>query len=994
MMPSVRSCHKSHRYIFSCEFAIVALTLSAVLFLLPASNPAQADDASQFPITATSIHQGDYKPIYAMDGDHATRWASSIDGPQDLTIDFGSAVSFDKVCIEWERAVAIEYTLQISDDGKTWKDLVQAKHPNKDPNADRKPITHDKLGARARYFRIHCTKADQWKLYSIFEIEFPGSQIAETFAKRRREAEELAQKQHLRNLSTMGDRLDQYGCEEIVFAMRQPGRDGHWYANFGYYSDDENRITYGDGGKLVRLNLKTGRKMELLTDPKGAVRDPYIHYDAEKILFSYRPGGTKYYHLYEINIDGTGLRQITDGPFDDIEPIYLPDGDILFISSRCKRFVNCWLTKVAVLYRCRPDGSNIQEISSNNEHDNTPWLLPSGQFIYTRWEYVDRSQVDYHHLWIANPDGSRQTVFFGNLKPSTTMIDAKPIPDSRKIVVSFSPGHGRREHEGVITVLDPRAGPDEPSMGKPIHPSANFRDPWAFSETLFMAARGTDIVMLDDQQNVLPIYQCTPEEKQAGLQAHEPRPLKPHPREEIIAPITDWKYDKGRVALIDVYEGRNMTGVKRGDIKKLLILETLPKPINFTGGMDPLTYGGSFTLERVVGEVPVEPDGSAYFELPALRSFFFVALDENNLSVKRMQSFMTVMPGETFTCVGCHEQRTTTPQHAPNMNRQAFSQPPNRLTPIADCPDVFDFPRDIQPILDRLCVDCHGPEKTARGGPYDGKVLLTGDHGPMFSHAYFTMTVKQLFSDGRNRPVSNYSPRSLGSSASRILKMIDGSHYGVKATEHERKMLRLWIEVGAPYPGTYAALGCGAIGGYNQNNQNMNNDKDWPTSKAGAEVIASRCASCHTGNDILPRSMSDERGLSFWRFDMEDPRLKLSRHIVFNLTKPERSLIAIAPLSKKAGGLELCRDDAGKPVVVFKDTSDPDFQTLVAMARAGQQRMAEVKRFDMPDFRPMPQWVREMKHYGILPEDLPADAEIDVYETERRYWQSLWYKPQ
>ncbi len=155
----------------------------------------------------------------------------------------------------------------------------------------------------------------------------------------------------------------------------------------------------------------------------------------------------------------------------------------------------------------------------------------------------------------------------------------------------------------------------------------------------------------------------------------------------------------------------------------------------------------------------------------------------------------------------------------PHGNAAALSRKPSRIEPIADCPDVFDFPRDVQPILDRLCVDCHGYQKTARGGPFAGKVILTGDHGPMFSHAYFTMTVRRLFSDNRNQAKSNYPPRMLGSSASRILKMLDGSHYGVQADPHERKMLRLWIEVGAPYPGTYAALGCGSIGDYLENNQ-------------------------------------------------------------------------------------------------------------------------------------------------------------------------------
>ncbi|HID21779.1 MAG TPA: hypothetical protein EYP14_05190, partial [Planctomycetaceae bacterium] len=126
--------------------------------------------------------------------------------------------------------------------------------------------------------------------------------------------------------------------EEIIFAVRQPGKDGHWYANFSYYADSEDRVTYGQGGRLCRLNLVTGTLTVLLEDKTGGVRDPIVHYDAGKILFSYRKGGQPYYHLYEINADGTGLRQLTSGDWDDIEPAYLPDGRIVFCSSRCNRW--------------------------------------------------------------------------------------------------------------------------------------------------------------------------------------------------------------------------------------------------------------------------------------------------------------------------------------------------------------------------------------------------------------------------------------------------------------------------------------------------------------------------------------------------------------------------------------------------------------------------------------------------------------------------------
>ena len=653
------------------------------------------------------------------------------------------------------------------------------------------------------------------------------------------------------------------GISEIVFAVR-PVLCEHWYANFGYYSDTRltrthfprnalkgKRVAYLEGGRLCRLNLVTGGLKVLLDDRQGGVRDPVVHYDAKRILFSYRPGGSEYYHLYEINCDGSALRRLTDGPFDDIEPTYLPDGGILFVSSRCKRWVNCWVTQVAVLHRADGDGRNIRPLSSNNEHDNTPWVLPSGQILYTRWEYVDRCQTAFHHLWTANPDGTRQAVFFGNLHPGTVMIDAKPIPGSAKVVASFSPGHGRPEHAGELTVVDPRRGPDDLGSARAIRGAVEVHDPWAFSEGAFMAAHEAQIILLDGSGRRQVVYELPAADRQAGLQCHEPRPLLRRTREPLLPSRTDWSRQSGRLLLADVYRGRNMAGVRPGDIKKLLVLETLPKPINFTGGMEPLSFGGTFTLERVLGTVPVEPDGSAYFEAPALRSLFFVALDKNDLSVKRMQSFTTVMPSEMIACTGCHEQRVLSPEYRPER-LLALHRRASRIEPVAGVPDILDYPRDVQPILDRHCVECHRPERR------EGGVLLMGDHGPVYSISYYTLTARGLVADGRNA-AGNHPPRTIGTSASRLLGYFDGSHHDARPSRQEQTIVRLWIETGAAYPGTYAALGCGMVGGWAENKLDRSDTKEAGT-VAAMDALRRRCCQCHQGSRALPLSATDEIG--------------------------------------------------------------------------------------------------------------------------------------
>jgi hypothetical protein len=787
------------------------------------------------------------------------------------------------------------------------------------------------------------------------------------------------------------------GVDEIVFAVRVSVRR-HYYENFGYsiIPRDEYPLPqfgpakpgvplFGSGGRLYRLNLRTGQSTVLLDDPEGGVRDPQVHYDGTKILFSYRRGEQPQYHLYEIRVDGTGLRQLTKGPFDDIEPTYLPDGGIMFCSSRCRRAVGCFPSPVATLYRCDSSGKHIRPISASPFTDNTPWMLPDGRILYTRWEYVDRNQMTFHHLWTANPDGTGQMVFFGNQHPGpglppprffgVAMLDAKPIPGTNKVVASFSPGHGKWEHMGYVTVLDPSLGPDTRGSARRIHPKRQFRDPYAFSEDCFLAADEQGIWVMDGEGNTELIYRLPPGD--SALSCHEPRPLLQRPREPVHHEAVDPSRETGELVLEDIYTGRNMDGIQRGRIRKLLILEQLPKPVNFSGGQEPLTIGGTFALERIVGTVPIESDGSAYMEVPANRPLFFVALDENDLSVKRMQSFVTVQPGERLSCVGCHEPRLVAPHAKPGL--LAMEGPPSHVEPIPDVPDVLDYPRDIQPILYKHCTGCHNADER------EGGVDLSGDRTPMYTSSYWTIINRGLISDGRNY-VGNQPPRSIGGSASRLLKLADGSHYEAEFSAHERKMVRLWIDTGATYPGTYAALGCGIC-----------------LVKFPVETIKRRCATCHLATAPEPYAgMSQGELFQFGRLGPPQALVDSFRDFnlvirlaylkfreagphqsLCNLTRPEKSLLVQAPLTRRAGGLGLCANN------VFPGTSDPDYHEILSAIREAAKRLNRQKRFDMPGFRPSPYYVRQMQRYGVLPGDLQPGAAVDVYATDQAYWESV-----
>jgi hypothetical protein len=942
---------------------------------------------------------------------------------------------------------------------------------------------------------------------------------------------------------------------EVVFAVRtnNPTGDGHWYANFGYYGYNSSNKAYGSGGQLCKLNLSTGKLTLLLSDAAGSVRDPQVSYEGTNILFSYRKGGSEYYNLYEINVDGSGLRQLTSGAYDDIEPTYLPDGGIAFCSSRARRYVNCWVVQVATVYRCDKDGKNIRMLSANIEQDNTPWMLPDGYLLYTRWEYVDRSQMRYHHLWKMFPDGRQQMVYFGNYHPDNVMIDAKPIPGTNplRVVMVHSYGHGAVEHEGDIALLRTDQGPDVASAEKIISAGNGFRDPYPLSPDSFLVARGTSLMLMDSSGKYSALFELSSTLSANNARLHEPRPIISREREPALASGVNLADSSGKLLVLDTYLGRNMAGLARGEIKKLLILETLPKPVNFTGQQEPLSLGGTFTLNRVIGTVPVESDGSCYMELPANRSFFFVALDSNDRSVKRMQSFLSVVPGENTSCIGCHEDRTMVTPNLPQ--RLAMKHAAYRPEPIANMPQVFDYPRDIQPIWNRHCLACHDVDKRSGG------VLMTGDLGPIYSHSYFELSSRLQIADGRNQRRSEYSPRTLGSSASPLLKKIDGTHHDVALTAEEFRTVTLWIDASANYPGTYAALGSGMIGRPIANSQD-HSDKSWPAVSAIKDVISRRCASCHKDKTRLPEYPSDDLGLppyglaynggsagwdadfptpwtytsrevklSEWRvtdgiiglwnsgewgsngetnpwvqlswptaqtiskvviydrvnlddwarggqllfsdgseviftgianegtareltfpsrsvtwvkfqvqngtglnvglsefevyggsgenlapaasvsasstsgFDpasdyatnvgsqawmkkYADARLPFYREIVFNLSRPEKSVLLLAPLAAAAGGYGICPN-------VFASTSDPDYQLVLNGIKEAKSRLDQMTRFSMPNFRPDPAYVQEMKHFGILPLSQSATDPIDVYKTDSLYWISHWYKP-
>jgi hypothetical protein len=272
-----------------------------------------------------------------------------------------------------------------------------------------------------------------------------------------------------------------------------------------------------------------------------------------------------------------------------------------------------------------------------------------------------------------------------------------------------------------------------------------------------------------------------------------PSPIRSRRREPVIPDRVDLAATTGKFLLADVNQGRNMPGVKPGEVKRLLVLEWLPTP-----NMYMPTARAAFFLQRIHGTVPVEADGSAYFEAPAGRAYAFVPLDTKGLSVKHMQSAAHLMPGETAGCVGCHEPRTQTFSGGKRLT--AAAKPPSRIQPYEGIPDRLDYLQDIQPVWDRHCVKCHNPDKR------EGGVLMTAERGGGITfhtlgqpHSLLSLTAAGQIVDCRGPNMwGNVPPRRIGSGASALMRKLDGTHHDVKVSEREWTMVALWLDTMIP----------------------------------------------------------------------------------------------------------------------------------------------------------------------------------------------------
>jgi len=611
------------------------------------------------------------------------------------------------------------------------------------------------------------------------------------------------------------DRND-LGFDKIVFVKRYTYTANHYYTQ--HLNSD-----WTPGGNICTYDLKTQKVVELVPELEGGVFGRFdLDFDASHIVFAWKKGFWEGYRIYEIQINPkTGerigeLKQLTfpqddeaelitkygskrseGGAWDyhhgteDMDPCYLPDGNIIFVSTRCQYGTLCDAPDAfttTTLYRMNRDGSNMQQLSFGSLNEFTPVVLPDGRIMYSRWEYVDKGAVSTKCLWAIRPDGSGSTEIYGNdIASPTTMIQARPLPEKPGEYIMLGTPHCPQNQVGTVIKLDMskniRTSEPMDYITKDIdikyEPGFDFcineewindrsgkkgrlfSDPYPLTENLFLASRkkagkewqdakAYDLVWLDDNGNETPLF------RDSKISCFHPFPLEPRKRPPILPSTLNKELaEKGLATCIvtDIYHG--LENIKKGTVKFIRILEQVPRPwaARRTWRGDAydqqhatITKDTHLGLKVQHGVVPVEEDGSAHFVVPADKNIFFQALDENYLAVQTERTFVNYKPGESSSCIGCHETPNSAPANMAFSTPLALKRGPSEIDPqpgelVGQRP--LDFMTDVQPVLDKHCIECHS------GNNSKGGLNLSGTLTQHFSVSYESLIEARRNEKGR-----------------------------------------------------------------------------------------------------------------------------------------------------------------------------------------------------------------------------------------------------
>jgi len=659
---------------------------------------------------------------------------------------------------------------------------------------------------------------------------------------------------------------------------------GSHYAYTEGQSDAQDERHFSPGAALCRLDLETGQVRTLIEDRDGVIRDPDVFWDGQHVLFSWKKSDREDdYHLYEMAVADGSVKQLTHGlGFADYEAAYLPNDDIVFNSTRCVQTVDCWWTEVSNLYTCDRQGRYLRRLAFDQVHDNFPTVMPDGRVIYTRWEYSDRGQLFVQGLFQMNPDGTNQAEYYGNNSWfPTSLLHARGIPGTQKVVATFSGHHTLQVGKlGIVDVTKGRQENSGTQLIAPVREAAAeridywgqdgdlYQYPYPLSESEFVAACAP--LGWARSPALFKIYWVAADGRRELLTSdpeiccNQPVPLAARPKPPIRPSQVDYRQTTGTCFLQDIYYGPGLAGVPRGTIKKLraIALEYRAAGVGWSCNRGPagealvctpVSIGsGSWDAKTVLGDATVHPDGSAFFILPARKPIYFQAIDEQGRAIQTMRSWLTLQPGESVSCIGCHESKNDAPPSpacGPSMAMKAGAQ---ELTPFHGQVRGFSYAREIQPILDRSCISCHNDtgkwrERLGRAASlaslkaeHDVRAAPANSIGveikPAFSllgtpaverlakrqwsASYLALTRPTVdhqegedYLAGTSDSAVNWlsaqsepplmAPGAAGAVRSGLLAELAKDHYGVRLTSEELETFACWIDLQVPFCGDY-----------------------------------------------------------------------------------------------------------------------------------------------------------------------------------------------
>ncbi len=560
-----------------------------------------------------------------------------------------------------------------------------------------------------------------------------------------------------------------------------------------------------------------------------------LHWNANRILFTSQSSAGSPFGLFEMNIDGSGLQQIspTAAPagsdVDWFDGCYLPNGDVLMCSTAGFAGVPCVTggDYVGNLYRLTRTTGTIRQLTFDQDQNWGPTVLADGRVMFTRWEYSDLAHYFSRILMTMMPDGLEQFARYGsNSYWPNSLLDVKPIPGNPSQFVGVASGHHGVKREGELILFDETKGTHEADGvvhrfcgPNPVLPEVrdqyvNERNPWPRfiqpapldEKQMLVAARtsssGAFGIYLVDQFDNYTLLRY-----ELGRNLVHPTPVKVLPTPPVIPDRVKTTGTTGVVNIANIHFGPGLKDVPRGKVKSLRVY-SVHYGYRGMGGHCNVAIDGGWDVKRILGTVPVYEDGSASFTAPANVPISVQPLDDEGKALQLFRSWYTVMPGETVSCSGCHEDRK---QGMANRVSLASRKSPDSITPWRGAERGFGFTREVQPVLDKYCIGCHdGTTGTNKAPPqlYDITRVDGDGDSPIgatsntFPNSYVNLH-KYVRRSGNEGYLRLNNAGEYQADTSELVQMLKKGHYGVTLDAEAWDRLYTWIDLNVPAFGTW-----------------------------------------------------------------------------------------------------------------------------------------------------------------------------------------------